>query len=51
MLQGRDDGDLGKVMLVMEEELQDLASAWMWVVRGKAKEEGRSPGKAPGSPL
>lgn len=51
MLQGRDDGDLAKVMLVMEEEeLQDLATAWMWVVRGKVREDAGSPGKAPGSP-
>lgn len=47
-LQGRDDGDLGKVMLVMEEEeLQDLDG----VVRGKAREDAGSPRKAPGSPL
>lgn len=47
-LQGRDDGDLGKVMLVMEEEeLQDLDG----VVRGKAREGAGSPRKAPGSPL
>lgn len=27
-----------------EEELQDLATAWMWVVRGMAREDGGSPG-------